>query len=480
MLPTIEPLQPNDSDPISIHFTRARLLGRSLYTSMDKATTDPFQRVVMDRMTQDNPSFQPGSKYYERALRLILSSEHGYDDFFDLGVDIGQDILVSSKNDRDKILGFVNSYVAMFQLEAVADKLYGSRAGLIRADLANFTALTILETMPDAEKNQLLLEAIYLAIYEQKSPRSSQNIPSNIFLTVCKESLQKLIVENEVAFNTIKSMENYFGDDSEVLDDETNRLAGLLSAEAMKNRKYGTKPAYIEASIGGVWLFYDGEYYKEKLHMKARPSVQDIAAVVFHVQDESPTDLRISPGGIENQTIGSLSLGEQSIGGAAADADMNIFIMRDGTISTDHEGLNDLSIALNNNPNAAKRLKAELASNFYDLSMPIYKDSPQLKNFATMSKDEKLNFNSIEQLLIPRIKFLNQPPRLVTDTIRTLRQHNVTWFVRLLPQGFRATPDAVSQAAQYGIKLEDNETFVKQHQRGWVNEKVLGYQAIRR
>ncbi len=57
---------------------------------------------------------------------------------------------------------------------------------------------------------------------------------------------------------------------------------------------------------------------------------------------------------------------------------------------------------------------------------------------------------------------------------------DVTWFVRTLPQGWHPSLEAITEAAKRGIELYDNETFVKEHKRGSIHERVVGYHAIRR
>ena len=84
-------------------------------------------------------------------------------------------------------------------------------------------------------------------------------------------------------------------------------------------------------------------------------------------------------------------------------------------------------------------------------------------------------------LIIPRIKTLENLNPLRTGLERELeeaeeetrhrakremREHDVVSHVRRIAHGYRASGSAVAAAAEYGIRLAENETFVKKHTRG--------------
>lgn len=82
---------------------------------------------------------------------------------------------------------------------------------------------------------------------------------------------------------------------------------------------------------------------------------------------------------------------------------------------------------------------------------------------------------SIKRLVIPRVRAHHEGQNVEstqTDHLeRTVRQHNVTWHIRELPNGWRASPAALELAQKLGITLKENETIVREHKRG---SRLLG------
>lgn len=106
------------------------------------------------------------------------------------------------------------------------------------------------------------------------------------------------------------------------------------------------------------------------------------------------------------------------------------------------------------------------------------KNLPGPTSYPHLPNDQGGEFDPVPQLLIPRIRLLHRPPSVKSDIVREVREHDVTWFVRRLPSGWHASPDAIARATELGVELAPNETFVKEHTRG-AGHKVLGHQAIR-
>jgi hypothetical protein len=160
-----------------------------------------------------------------------------------------------------------------------------------------------------------------------------------------------------------------------------------------------------------------------------------------------------------------------------------LYIGKDGSIATDPDGIQDINLVLSDRPLQAAALRAEVASNFYDLSMPLSKVRTKSASTGTLKRPEQPSFDPVQELLIPRIRYIENgqidEDLAGTDVVQSVRMHDVTWFVRLLPNGWKASPDARALAAEYGIVLAQNETFVKAHTRGQGN-KVLAHHAIRR
>jgi hypothetical protein len=451
---------------------------RILYDTMD-AETDPFQRVVMERITRPESRFDAGSELYGRFVDLLYNQDRQHEDFFELGLDIGADIVDNTKSDRDKVLGLINAYASMnFIISAFA--VHGDVPDQTSHHrVSSFVTATILDTMPDYEKNKRLFTHIHTVLDELEerllNPELARlfQIYSNALVLAETYDTSRKIAAGEGRQRLLSSYDN-----ETPIDDDTEKLSTLLTREAMAHRKYGTKPAYIEASAGGAWVFYDGEYYKEKIGMPYDVG-SNIAAVVFHVDDPKPKDLRLFAEDM-NPDLGGVNHGVVRVGGAVKKTNMALYIMHDGNITTDYFGLDRIEATHSDQPLAAQRMKAEVVSNFYDLSMPLYRPAPEPKNYATMSGKEKKQFDPIEQLLIPRIRYLDQKPRETSDVTRIVREHDVSWFVRLLPAGFHASAEAIASAKRHGIELETNETFVKEHKRGSRDKSVYGYHAVKR
>jgi len=244
----------------------------------------------------------------------------------------------------------------------------------------------------------------------------------------------------------------------------------------MEHRKYGTKPAYVDASIGGAWIFYDGDDWSHKMVRDTGRANQfeNVAAVVKYSPYSEFSDLSI---GYEVDDSGVV----YSTGNVGDKVDFTLYIGKNGIISTDPDGLEEFGAALGLPHTQEIALKAEVVSNFYDLSMPLTRHRPEDKTFENLVDKRKQTFNPIEDLLIPRIRYMEQTENFPAsdDITRTVREHDVTWFVRTLPGHCRASPEAVAEAAAHGIELEENETFVKAHKRGSQN-RVLGYHAVKR
>lgn len=455
------------------HFVRSF----HMYEATD--SSDPFQKVVIDRTTKINPEFKPGGDFYDRFIELSLAEDRNIDNYFDLGVDVGGDIIHNSKNDRDKILYFMNAYLSMNLIQSAIIKHNDIDKESVHHRASQVVATTVLDTVEDYDKFSRIIFSVMSLIeelddrYKGKPYGKQTTAYFNALVILLGMSTNKLIEQGHVWQGIISKYET--GEMDPVADAETERMSSLLTREAMSHRKYGTKPAYIEASIGGAWVFYDGEHFKEQTGHSTDIS-SSIAAVVMHTAADKLDNLSLEKDPHEF-TDGALA--HMSV--AAEKHDFMIYITHDGDITTDQLGLNSFNYTFANNISAASRLKAEVVSNFYDLSMPVYKKASIPTNYPNLTPQQKEEFDPVQQLLIPRVRLVGKMPKEAgQDISRSVREHDVTWFVRLLPDGFRASPDAVTEAARHGIILEENETFVKTHKRGNRPERILGYHAVKR
>ena len=89
-------------------------------------------------------------------------------------------------------------------------------------------------------------------------------------------------------------------------------------------------------------------------------------------------------------------------------------------------------------------------------------------------KDRKLVVTK-DYIFIPRFQYdLNayqKHPRTVSHQARvTLSPHLVSGHIRKLPEGWRASEKQLTEAAEFGITVQDGQTFVRPHKRGEVEQ----------
>lgn len=441
---------------------------------------DIFDKTVMIDSMRDNEDFMPGGKYFETLAPAISSRTHELEDLFDAGVTIGADILQNNKGPRNQLTAYLNAAKSIDEL----------KIGLMGRNDSTATTNGILEQMRIVLAEELphtpVVEKVFDVMLESFE-KASAAYPGDLTYKWFYTKLHSL----KVVHHNIKSVRD-FADAQHITHEALESTPGvvreqaqLLTKEAMSHRKYGTKPAYIESSFGGSWIYYDGQTLNDKIGVKSRRDnnsrrrFDNVAAAVFHSPHAKLNNLSMRE---DEYSDGLSSIVGFGGGITEAEPDMIFYIGKDGNISIDPDGLADIKIALKDQPAVESALRAELSANFYDLSMPVYRTDDPLENFGSLSAEERENFDPIQRLLIPRVRRIGKATSAdsdLTDITRTVREHDVTWFVRTLPNGWRASPEAVAAAYERGIKLEENETFVKAHTRGTGN-KVAGHHAIRR
>lgn len=136
----------------------------------------------------------------------------------------------------------------------------------------------------------------------------------------------------------------------------------------------------------------------------------------------------------------------------------------------------------------------------YDLVVPleVVKTLPALPSGGTLGRLINLVKRKkivTPDLLLPRLRHLESPKELMEElereiekadeeTIRrareSVRQHEVVAHIRRLPDGYRPTTRARQLAKDtFGIELENNETFVRKHERG-AGEQIGAHRAKQR
>lgn len=463
--------------PKQADYEAARFLSASLFATTQQGYFSEFEARVFERVWRDEPAFEPGGQMLDTLQPVFeRGPKVGEDELLDAGLSLGSWVVDSNVTTRNRIIGYLH---ACNQSDTVKTGTVGHGNGVPALNqIHEYAADVVAETLPDTENVRKMFTVLLDTISEarQKEPFNQQSYGWLLAKLARLRSKYVMICD-------MKRLAGDFypgSDDGEVMPQAVDEQIALLTSESMKQRKYGTKPAYTEASIGGSWVFYDGFDYNEQLKSATKNTrLHQFAAIIFHSPHRDLKDLRLTTESIELGGGGQLSFMSGAI--AAAEPDFGIYIGLDGSMTLDPEGILTLDVILKDKPNAAKLLKAEIASNFYDLSMPLYDNAlPKPPTYASLPPRKKTEFNPIEQLLVPRIRFLHQKPSTSrSDVSREVREHDVTWYVRPLPAGWHASPDAIAKAAAMGIELGENETFVKAHKRGSDN-KVLGYHAVRR
>lgn len=131
-----------------------------------------------------------------------------------------------------------------------------------------------------------------LSAIDAAEKRDTSLVDGDVSLyTVYRTSVERLYSLN-VNTSTLKERisSRYPDSEHEPHEKDINSMTKVLTQEAMENRKYGTKPAWIESSTGGAWVFYDGEDFKRKLSLdRSLP----IAAIVVHTRHQDLKDIRL-------------------------------------------------------------------------------------------------------------------------------------------------------------------------------------------
>lgn len=434
--------------------------------------------AAVQQLVRLNRDFLPNGKFFDRFADLLTrQQEPTEEELFDLGVDVGSSICLRP-SPKERILGYLNT---LLRLDALCVGMVGPESNRVGAiySVINYARRQTAESLPlDGITNSVFTDV------GQSLVQAGRVNPYNA--SIFKRSFDRLDILHKVWLRSKEFREyaiSLFDADGSCSDEElclADRGIDLLTRAAMKQRKYGTKPAYIESSAGGIWLFYDGDDWRTALMSKpGSVNIPPIAAVVMHAPECDIQTIDLSLDAVSIGKVGQVR--RNQAGPMAANPDFGIIIQHSGSITLDYEGLQPLEVVMPDKPTTLRRLKAEIASNFYDLSMAIDASArPAPRNYAQMAPQERQGFNPITQLLIPRLRYMEDRTEPVREKSRIVRRHDVAWYVRPLPPGWHASPEAIKLAKEVGVELEPNETFVKKHKRGSGQEKIVGYHAVRR
>jgi hypothetical protein len=272
-----------------------------------------------------------------------------------------------------------------------------------------------------------------------------------------------------------------------------------LAAELIRLRRYNVKPAYFSGDMYAKnsdesWVFTPsdqllGAGWEERNRKVANP-------FLAHVDLASKSN--------PEKLVGELST--KMYGKKAQITIMNkgdfeprliLGIYADGEIGLISGGnIRDIrsEFALVDKEDVYETLQMTLIKNLFDLVVPVevvdslpgHEQGPQKAGFFSKVKDA-MDQMPIRDLVLARVKYIREYGTEIQDLIdrenneqiRSLRDHSVVGHVRRLPAGFKPTPDAIALAESLGIKLAPNETFVRDHRRGNIeNGSITSHRAV--
>ncbi len=449
---------------------------RSLYTKLgDLASLSLFEfdydeDALAERLINPNPVYDQDGQLFAPIVDALTSSSNDLQDkALEAGLAVAEYIKNQGPNTRKRLTGYLQ---ACFQIDRLKIGLTGPSGSMVPENSILFYArqslIEDLEPSLSTHKTVSKVAESVSRLYE-KEEWFGWFVPK-AFTLVEELTLRhnSRAVTDMFASESKESIEQYGG--RQTLH---NDIKGFVS-ETMRNRKYGVKAAYIPASIGGSWVYYDGEDFKElyKTQNHSRELMPDAAAVIFYTDKESlenlvPVRKKVDLG---NGVI-------VRIGGAIEEIEprLRLVLSYQGELFLDVSQFMPLEKELRGNPGLYEAILAEIIANFHDLTVPLDTiDVTKQPNITQLSKKQKENYDPILQLLIPRLKkrYISEvaEDRNGDKNTRMVRLHDVTWFIRTLPHGFKATPEAIARAKEHDIPLAPNETFVRSHKRGKDNE----------
>jgi len=118
-----------------------------------------------------------------------------------------------------------------------------------------------------------------------------------------------------------------------------------------------------------------------------------------------------------------------------------------------------------------RSLQATIFAQYCDLTRTVGESTPNNSRLpATYTSPNMVARDPLDvfnELVVPRLrKAESTTPSDNNDSSKIVRLHNVAYFVRQLPDGAHASPQAQQLAYEHGIELPEGMTFVRAHKRG--------------
>lgn len=439
---------------------------------------DLHLQSVAERLLGDDEKFYGGTELHTEITSALVHDDTY--ELFSVGVTIGDEIVSSGMSARNQALAYLN---ACGQVDRTKISIQGVESPASNTNTITSAMLTtVAESLPPNESTLKALKSLEICVQSL----AQQDEFFGWFVT--KLQTLRSAVSDRYALIEVLSPR------LEVLAQNIDLAAygglgkfkddvGELVKRMILDRKYGIKPAFTEASIGGSWVFYDGEEYDRLRRAGAHnlsKLVESPLAVIYHATSTSLEDVRPS---FKSNTFGNNAKTVSFGPGSNVEVDASLILGYDGKLYSDTSGLIGVDRDLADKPAVHAALLAELVSHVHDLTVPVgIVESTGSTPVSRMTASEKKKFNPVLDLFVPRLKKIQHAEgghlNDIEESGRTVREHGVTWFVRKLPMGWKASPDAVENASRHQIILAENETFVRSHTRGKDNP-VLGHTIVK-
>lgn len=467
------------------------------------------------------------SEFYQRTLKpfedldFFKERYHGKSRFLRINPDLENDIAIALKSDSDDDINDVlelinisrqidspanetpfNSLLATMNLQQEIIDINSKTRGF---DANTLTAITIIETLyenmvdevPSSRLEDYLESAYFIhgqtiALAENQKKQmvdptqlTQYEYTANRLITYI-HGLESRIEFSDYLVNLPEKDDQKVSPEQVIKDDE--EISSLFKL-ARQMQTYGVKLGYkaqdfrtgslvylpVEKTLENMENFFgDSIYSTDSYARRTLTAVNDSLVTVcdtakrsFHkgiIYKSSVTDDKDKPRLVTN-----------------LNPRIAFEVFGDGSLKHGRTNRNlAIDAAEHNHYKAFRTLQAEIISNYIDLVSPLelssslerYGNKPKLdtspKEQKTERDSKKSGMDAVRQLLIPRIKAAKELPQSTpkTDNHREIRLHGVVWHIRLLPNGWHASPEAQALASQAGIKLAEGETFVKPHKRG--------------
>ncbi len=440
-------------------------------------TNDIAQKALGESLLADTRVMMPGSRVY-RAVEAAFSMPHSHESYsaqFDAGVELGEAIVASTDDPRQRVVTFLNAYFQVIKAR-IGTQGTANLDSYINS-ISDFSRAVVVTSLPTDEDSLEMLVGLEQEVKELADRDDMFGFFTLPMLAICQETLYR-----SVASHVFKSEV-----DPNAPQPSAEEVASTIdmAQEIIASKRYEVKPAYTEASTGGSWLYYDGPSFFIPRQDKTF-KIDVPAAFILHSDKTSfqTTKLRLL-----NTTQGKQSGLITKETAAEIVPNFMLYLQPNGSLTLDDLGLRELRAELKDD-RAYLRALAEITAGYFDLTRSASQvRASGVRNFSQLTSDERADYDPVVDLLLPRSRALRNSAGATKAeqqeddkeeaeaNRRTIRKHEVIAHPRMLPPGYTPNPEALALAETLGIKLEPGETLVKKHNRGSGNE-VEGHKVV--